>query len=114
MSLKIIIQYNSPMFEVRIVNLADKPIRLWAMTYLAGYNSIHFKITNQDNGDEVMIGRKPIRWTVNVPDFYLVDAGGYKDLELNINDGTWDLSGIRDENQENVDISILFDVKAEK
>jgi hypothetical protein len=91
MSLKINLAFEKPVFKIEIVNLYDSTIRLWSLNYLPGYNSIYFKIAT-DTNRECSIRRKPTRWTVNVLDFFEINPGQSKQIDLNINDGTWDLS----------------------
>jgi hypothetical protein len=92
MSLKINIGFEKPVFKIEIVNLYDRPVRLWSFGYLPGYYSFCFSITTNDDNKKYLIKRKLTRWTINVLDFFEINPKQSKSVDVNINDGTWDLS----------------------
>jgi hypothetical protein len=94
MSLKINIAFQKPLFKMEIVNPDNKPVRLWSFDYSEGYYSIYFSISANETGEQYQVRRKPVRWTINVPDVYEIGPGRSKQVNLDITDGSWDLSGI--------------------
>ena len=94
MALKISIEFIKPVFKVKIINRYNEAIKLWSATYLPGYHSMHFRVIDKSGDKEFFIKRKLLRWTINVPDFYNINPGEYKEIDLNLNDGSWDLLSI--------------------
>ena len=93
MSLSLSIQSRHSLLEVSIANKGNESIKLWALTYLPGYHSIYFRISGSATND-LWIKRKQVRWTVNAPDYYIINPGESRKIDLDLNDGTWDLPAL--------------------
>ncbi len=101
--------YLNRVFRLEIVSVSQEPIRIWKTTFSYGYDSIYFHVYDR-NGISCFIRRKPLRWTVNVPDFIIVLPGDSHFQDLDLNDGSWDLSECNIDPQTEIDISAVLEI----
>lgn len=108
------LDYNKSkmVFNLKLVNISKTPIKIWSTRYSFGYYSIYFKISEIKIGGRIFyIKRKLIRWTVNIPDFISIQPGSFKILELDLNDGTWNLKELyKADSQINIDINGILKI----
>jgi hypothetical protein len=94
-SLEFLLTFAKGIFIVTIRNLGADTVRIWEKTFLYGYYLFSLRIRKVDEAEPTLIiSRKKIRWTVNVPAYFLLEPGTEKPVELDLNDGTWDLTEV--------------------
>lgn len=91
----LLLSFEDGSFLVTITNTGSEDVRLWGKNFLYGYYAFSLLIRKPNEiNPSLKIGRKSIGWTVNVPDYFELNPGQSLQLELDIKDGNWDLSGL--------------------
>ena len=85
------LSYIERVFSLEIANVSQTPVRIWSARFSLGYDAISLRVSAR-NGNPCLIRRKPTIWTVNIPDFILIQSGHSHIQKLDLNDGTWDFN----------------------
>ena len=103
------LDYVEKIFNLEITNISRSPVRIWSTSFSYGYYSIYFRVSPL-NGKPLFITRTPKRWTVNIPDFVLIQPGHSHVQELDLNNGTWNLNKCNVDPQTDIDISSILEI----
>lgn len=101
--------YVKRVFSLEITNTSQSPVRIWNTSFSYGYYSIYFQVS-PSNGKSCSIRRKLARWTVNIPDFHLIQPGDAYIHKLELTDGTWDLNKCNLDPQTEIDIAAVLEI----
>jgi hypothetical protein len=107
------LRYIDEMFDLKITNTSQIPIRIWSTRYSLGYDSFHFKLSPLE-GNPILIRRKPRIWTVNPPDFITIQPNSISTQKLDLNDGTWEVEKLQIEPQREMIISVILEIRADE
>lgn len=111
--LEIHLSYYEGVFNLRITNVSQAPVRIWSSGFSSGYSSIYLRVS-PSHGDACSIVRKPKRWTVNIPDTVLLAPGDSHSEKLDLNDGSWDLEGCPLDPQTEIRVSAILEITADE
>jgi hypothetical protein len=107
--IKLNLSHAGRVFSLEITNTSHSPVRIWSAGFSYGYYSIYVQVSPL-NGKPCFIRRVPARWTVNIPDFILIEPDSSHVQELDLDDGTWDMSNCEVDLQTEIDISAILEI----
>jgi hypothetical protein len=96
-------------FTLQVVNVSPTPVRIWTDSCSFGYESLRFRACTGD-GTPWWVRRKPARWTVNIPDYIEILPAAAHIRELDLGDGSWDLSESQEFLRTELNVSAILEI----